>query len=302
MPNKKMAYLYLTITLCAWGSLYVVSKFVLDKVPTFTVLFIRYFIAGSVLFFVLKRRNVRKIEKQDYKYVFFVGFVGYFLSIVAQFLGTKFSNASLASLINSTNPIFIILFAVLILKEKLTFHKIICVIAAMTGTYIIIGGGSGSGHALGISLSVVSVILWSLMTVIVRKITQKYDPIQITTYAIIIATICSFPASTYELIVIPNIDIFNPTVILSLLYIGLICTALSHVLWNKSLSMIEAGNCSLFYPLQPMVSVLLGWLLLGENITIRFALGAILIIGGILFSVVGKQNKEISNEEIDSIY
>ena len=159
-------------------------------------------------------------------------------------LGTKLSNASLASLINSTNPIFIILFAVLILKEKLTFHKFICVIAA----------------------------------------------------------ICSFPVSTYELIVIQNVHLFNPTVMLSLLYIGLICTALSHVLCNESLSMIEAGSCSLFYPLQPMVSVLLGWLLLGENITIRFALGAILIISGILFSVVGNQNKEISTEEIDSVY
>lgn len=303
MPNKKMAYLYLTITLCAWGSLYVVSKFVLARVPTFTVLFIRYFIAGIVLLFVLRRKNISKIEKQDYKYVFFIGFIGYFLSIVAQFLGTKFSNASLASLINSTNPIFIILFAVLILKEKLTLHKIICVIAALTGTYIIIGGGSGSGHALGILLSVISVILWSLMTVIVRKITQKYNPIQITTYAIIIAAICSLPASIYELIVIPNIELLNPTVIISLLYIGLVCTALSHVLWNKSLSMIEAGSCSLFYPLQPMVSVLLGWLLLGEEITIRFALGAILIIGGILFSVVGNNNNnEISNQEIDSVY
>ena len=302
MSNKKMAYLYLIITLCAWGSLYVVSKFVLAKVPTFTVLFIRYFVAGIVLFFVLKRRKVSKIEKQDYKYVFFIGFVGYFLSIVSQFLGTKFTNASLASLINSTNPIFIILFAVFILKEKLTLQKVICVIVALAGTYIIIGGGSTSGHALGILLSVISVILWSLMTVIVRKITQKYNALQITTYAIIIAGICSLPFSTYELIVIPNIDIFDPIVMLSLLYIGLVCTALSHVLWNKSLSMIEAGSCSLFYPIQPMVSVLLGWSLLGENITMRFALGAVLIIGGILFSVVGNQNKEIPTDEIDSVY
>lgn len=89
MPNKKMAYLYLTITLCAWGSLYVVSKFVLGKVPIFTVLFLRYLISGITLLFVLKRKKVSKIEKQDYKYIFIIGFIGYFISIGAQLLVKK---------------------------------------------------------------------------------------------------------------------------------------------------------------------------------------------------------------------
>ena len=40
----------------------------------------------------------------------------------------------------------------------------------------------------------------------------------------------------------------------------------------------------------PMVSVLFGWMLLGESINLRFAFGAVLIIGGALFSIVGKKN------------
>lgn len=298
MPNKKMAYIYLLITFFAWGSLYVVSKFVLGKVPAFTVLFIRYFISGIVLLFILNKIKFPKIDRKDYKYIFFIGFVGYFISIGAQLLGTKLSNASLASLINSTNPIFIIIFAIIILKEKLTLQKVICVIAAITGTYIILGGGNSDGQIFGILLSVISVILWSLMTVIVRKITQKYNPLQITTYGIVVAAICSFPVSTYEIIVTPDVQLFNPTVIISLLYIALICTALSHLLWNKSLSMIEAGSCSLFYPLQPMISVLLGFLFLGEKITMSFAIGAVLIISGILFSVIGNKKQQVSNAKI----
>lgn len=231
--------------------------------------------------------------------MFFIGFIGYFLSIGAQLLGRKLSNASLSSLVNSTNPIFIIIFAILILKEKLTFQKVICVISALTGTYIILGGGSSNGQILGILLSIISVISWSLMTVTVRKITQKYNPIQITTYGIIIAAICSFPFSTYELMVTPDVELFNPIVIGSLLYIGLICTALSHLLWNKSLSMIEAGNCSLFYPLQPMISVLLGFVFLGEKITLNFAIGAVLIIGGILFSVIANNKNQVSSAKIN---
>ncbi|MEA4847513.1 MAG: EamA family transporter, partial [Clostridiaceae bacterium] len=245
-------------------------------------------IAGAVLFFILKRRKPEKIEHQDYKYVFLIGFAGYFLSMGAQFLGTKLSNASLASLINSMNPITIMMFAAIILKERLTLMKGICTALALSGVFIIAGDVDGSGKLLGILASVFSIILWSLVSVIVRRITQKYDSFQITVYGILIGAACTLPISVYELLTVPDIR-FDWKVILSLAYMGLVCTALAHVLWNKSLSMIEAGTCSLFYPLQPMVAVLLGWLFLEEKININFIIGAIFIIGGVVISLVEAQ-------------
>lgn len=290
MTNKKIAYLYLIITFCAWGSLYVVSKFVLGKVPTFTVSFLRYLISGCILLLVLRTKKLKKIEKQDYKYIFLIGFVGYFMSMTIQFMGTKLSNASLSSLVNSLNPITIMIFAAIILKEKLTLKKVFCIVLAIIGVYIIIGGVSGNGQVIwGILMSVTSVITWSFVSVMIRRVTQKYDVLQITTYGIVIAAICTLPCSGYELATTANVQ-FDWKVILALLYMGLVCTAIAHVLWNKSLSLIEAGTCSLFYPLQPMVSVLLGVIFLGESITMKFILGALLIIGGVVFSLVGNKN------------
>jgi drug/metabolite transporter (DMT)-like permease len=288
MNDKKMGYLYLALTFCVWGSLYVVSKFVLDKIPPFTVSFLRYLISGIVLFFIMKKMNLKKIEREDYKYIFVIGFLGYFLSMGAQFVGTKLSNASLASLVNSMNPIVIMLLAAIILKEKLTLKKVICIIITIIGVYIIIGGVNGDGQTLGILVSVFSVITWSFVSVIVRKITQKYDALQITAYGIFVAIVCTLPVSIYEITTTSTVH-FDYKVILSLIYMGIVCTALAHVLWNKSLSVIEASTCSLFYPVQPMVSVLLGWIFLGESIDINFIFGAILIVGGVLFSILGKR-------------
>lgn len=296
MTNKKIAYLYLIITFCAWGSLYVVSKFVLGKVPTFTVSFLRYLISGCILLLVLRTKKLKKIEKQDYKYIFLIGFVGYFMSMTIQFIGTKLSNASLSSLVNSLNPITIMIFAAIILKEKLTLKKVFCIVLAIIGVYIIIGGVSGNGQVIwGILMSVTSVITWSFVSVMIRRVTQKYDVLQITTYGIVIAAICTFPCSSYELATTSNVQ-FDWKVILALLYMALVCTAIAHVLWNKSLSIIEAGTCSLFYPLQPMVSVLLGVVFLGEAITMKFILGAVLIIGGVVFSLA--RNKNNSEESV----
>lgn len=283
MENKKIAYLYLVITFCAWGSLYVVSKFVLGKVPVVTVLCLRYFIAGITLFFINNNRKEKKIEQKDIKYVLLIGFAGYFLSVGAQLLGIKLSDASMASLVNSMNPITIMIFAAIILKEKLTVKKVICVILALIGVYIIIGDVKGNGQILGILFSIFSVILWSFVSVIVRRITQKYAASIITTYCMFIATACTLPFSIIELITTSNIQ-FDWLVIISLLYMGVICTALAYVFWNKSLSLIEAGTCSLFYPVQPMVSVILGMIFLGEQININFIFGAALIIGGALLA------------------
>lgn len=288
MTNKKVAYLYLLITFCVWGSLYVVGKLVLGKVPVITVLFLRYLIAGITLFFVLGKSKTKKIEHQDYKYIFLIGFVGYFLSIGLQFMGIKLSSASVASLVNSMNPITITVFAAIILKEKFTIRKIVCVILAIIGVYIIIGGISGNRQVLGIIFSILSVISWSFVSVIVRRITQKYSAIQITAYCMFVAAVCTLPFSGYELITEHSAQ-FDSNIILLLLYMGVVCTALANVLWNKSLSMIEAGTCSLFYPIQPMVSVLFGCMFLGENIDIRFVLGAILIIGGVLVGILEKR-------------
>jgi len=295
MKNKKLAYLYLIITFCAWGSLYVVGKFVMGKVPVFMISSVRYIIAGIILFFIMKKMKPKKIEKQDYKYIFLIGFVGYFIATVAQLIGVKFSNASLASLVNSVNPIAIMLFAAIILKEKLTLKKVICIILAVVGVHTIIGGSNESGELIGILISLFAVISWSIVSVIVRRVTQKYDPIQITTYGIIIAAISTLPFSIGEFVITPNIQI-DWTVVISLIYIGVVCTALAHFTWNKSLSMIEAGSCSLFYPIQPMMSVFLGWLFLGESININFVIGAGLIIVGVLISVIHNKDVEVDNK------
>jgi len=291
MNDKLLGYLYVLITMSAWGSVYVVSKFILGSVPTFTLLLLRYIVAAIVLYIILMKKRLSKVESQDYKYIFIIGFIGYFIGVGAQFVGTQLSNASMASLINSTNPIFIILFAVPILKEKITINKMISIITALIGAYIIIGGVQGSSMIIGIIACIIATSMWSLMSVVSKRATEKYDALTVTTYSIIVAICFTLPISAYELFTIPGIKLLEPAVILSVLYLGVICTALAFVLWSKSLSMMEAGICSLFYPVQPMVSILLGWIFLKEKMNLSFFGGAILIIAGVMFSIIGGNKK-----------
>lgn len=283
MKREKAGYIYLLLVFVIWGSLYVVSKIVLNKLPVLTVSFLRFLIAGSVMGIILWRKGPAKIQKQDFRYILLLGIVGYFLAAVAQLIGTQLAGATVASLVNSLNPVVVLFVAAAILKEKLNWQKIVGVVVSLIGVYLIIGGSSG-GALLGIVAALCSVVMWSLVTVIMRRIMQKYDPFQVTTYGIWVAAVVSLPVAIVEAVHTKNMTVDVPTV-LGLLYMGIVCTGVAHFLWGKSLSLLPASICSMFYPIQPITAVLLGIVLLGEPMTVWIAVGGVLIIGGVLFSL-----------------
>ena len=159
----KKSYVYLLTTFMLWGSLYVVSQFVLGKIPTFTVAMFRYLIAFIALSLISLKSEKEKIEKSDYKYFFIMGFIGYFISVDCQLLGTKIAGGSMASLINSLNPVIISVMAMIILNEKLEMNKIVGIVllcyACFMGFVVI--------HEYGIFKTILSIILTAVALCIV---------------------------------------------------------------------------------------------------------------------------------------
>lgn len=282
--NEKLVYLYLFLTFFLWGSLYVVSKYVLDKVPPFTVSLVRYAISFLVLLLLIRLKKLSPVEKKDYKYIFMIGFLGYFTALVLQLLGTKFSNASFAALVNSLNPIVIMIMAAIFLHERLTIQKIAGLLLGIVGVYFIIGGVHGSDMLTGIILSLISVLLWSYVSIIIRKIGHLYHPLIITAWSMGVALVFTIPASAVELMHTPAV--WDTGVVLSLIYMAIMCTCVAHLLWNESLSLIEAGTCSVFYPVQPLTATILGIIFLGEAVSISFWIGTALILVGVMLCLI----------------
>lgn len=283
MNQKRLGYIYLVITFIIWGSIYVVAKYALAVIPPLTVLLGRYALSVLILYVILKKKGMKKIERADRKYFVIIGGVGYFVSIGFQLIGTNLLDASLASLINALNPVFIPLIAALVLKERVSLRRIAGIAVSVAGVYAILGVGGGELSLAGIAASICSVTFWSVSSVMVRKVAGKYDPIQIAFVGMAIALCFNIPASIWELCTTPCR--FTLPAVLSLIYLAVICTALAHTLWNKSLQLLSAGTCSMLYPLQPLTSAVLGVLLLHEQITTGFVIGAVVISAGILIAV-----------------
>ena len=115
-----------------WGGMYVVSKYALDFIPPFTLLWLRYVTALCVLYPLAARQQKAPLTRDDQRIFLLIGFVGYVVSVGLQFIGTRLSSAHNGAIITSASPAFILLFAWLMLGERLTTRKLFSVLLAQS--------------------------------------------------------------------------------------------------------------------------------------------------------------------------
>lgn len=273
-----------------WGSQYVISKIALRTVPPVTLLALRYLVSVPALFIVLRLRHaLTPIKKGDWPILFAIGFTGYFASFCLQMLGINRLTGSVSSLLGAMNPIFIPILAAFFLHERITPAKIACVALSMAGVVVIVGV-DGTVDASGALLMLASVFLWSTASIIIRRVSERYDPMQIA----LIAILCALPfTGGWSLIELQSAPCsFTLESVLAVLYMGVLGTAVTHSLWNYSLRVMDASFCSLFYPMQPLVSSILGVLFLHEAVTPGFVIGALMICCGIVAAVISAKPRK----------
>lgn len=288
MNKRRLISLFAAFVL--WGSQYVISKIALRTVPPVTLLALRYLVSVPALFIVLRLRHaLTPIKKGDWPILFAIGFTGYFASFCLQMLGINRLTGSVSSLLGAMNPIFIPILAAFFLHERITPAKIACVALSMAGVVVIVGV-DGTVDASGALLMLASVFLWSTASIIIRRVGGRYDPMQIA----LIAILCALPfTGGWSLIELQSAPCsFTLESVLAVLYMGVLGTAVTHSLWNYSLRVMDASFCSMFYPMQPLVSSILGVLFLHEAVTPGFVIGALMICCGIVAAVISAKPRK----------
>jgi drug/metabolite transporter (DMT)-like permease len=269
-----------------WGGMYVVSKVVLDIIPPFSLVSLRLLLGSLTLAMVLIMRGFPTITRKQFWQVIGVGFVGYGVSLSLQFLGTKLSTAANGSLVTSATPAFVLIFAWILLKEKITSLRLLALFLATLGVVAVIDPRSAQLNPdlfLGNLLLLGAAVTWALYSVLVRKATQALDVLSFSLIAFLGGLPVSIPASAWELKTI-GIGEINLGIIAGVLFLGIISTALAMVLWNNAFTLVDANLASLTFFAQPVVGTLLGWLFLGEKITSLFLFGGLLIGVGLVIS------------------
>ncbi|MCA0452908.1 MAG: DMT family transporter [Chloroflexi bacterium] len=272
-----------------WGGMYVVSDVVLQVIPPFTLLTMRLvlgiLVLGGMAYF--QREKIQNLTSRQVFQLIGIGILGFGISVGAQFVGTDESTAINGSLVTSASPAFILIFAALLLHEKLTPQRIAAVILATVGVIIIIDPSKadfGSETFRGNIALAIAAVTWGLYSILIRRVSATIDTLLVTLIAFCGGLLLTVPAAVVEL-QSRSLGQIDGGIILGVLYLGVVSTAGAMWLWNRAFALIDGSIASLTFFAQPLVGAVLSVILLHQEVQPSLLVGGILIAMGVLLSV-----------------
>ncbi len=275
--------------------MYVVSKVVLAVIPPFSLITLRLILGALALWVSTLLRGRTKVTGEQFRQIFGVGIIGYGISLGFQFIGTKLSTAANASLVTSATPAFILLFAWMILRERITILRMTALVISTLGVLAVIDPRSARVDPTLFwgNLSLLAAALtWAIYSVLIRIVTRTTDVLTVSLIAFVGGLPISVPTGTWELAT-QGVGKITPGIVAGILFLGIIATALAMVLWNKAFADLDASVASLTFFAQPVVGTFLGWFFLKEKISPLFILGGLMIAIGLVIASRSSNPQEI---------
>ncbi|MGB4337377.1 MAG: DMT family transporter [Bacillota bacterium] len=297
MNLKVRAAIYLSLAAGIWGGQYAFSSWVLGSglIGPFTLLALRLAVTSLILGAIMRatRGSAALILRRDeWGEVLRIGIVGYVVSLGAQFVGTKLSGSAYGSLMTSTSPAFIVVFARLLLGQRVSPLRMGAVGLATLGAVAIVVpnlvGADSGGSPTGNLLLLAAGATWGLYTVLSKRFSARRGALAATFWASVVGAVVNLPIASLEPPPVPAQE-WPALAWAGLVYICVISTAVAFYLWNLGFELMNADAASAFFFMQPVVGATLGWWLLGEPLGPWFFIGAALIGLGLAASAMSPE-------------
>jgi len=280
MSTKDWAMLLLLSFL--WGGSFFLIGVVVAELPPLTIVTLRVGVAAITLWAVLLigGYEVPKSFKL-WRAFFMLGLLNNVIPFALIVWGQNHIGAGLASIINATTPLFTILIAgAFLADEHMSPQKVVGVVIGLFGVAVLIGGESLADIGLDMSLQTLAqlaimgaAISYGCASVFGRRFKALgISPFSTAVGQVTAATIILLPITF--MVERPD-QLANPSLQawLSIVCLGVFCTALGYILFFKILSSSGATNVVLVTFLVPITASFLGWLILNEQLRSRYFIG-----------------------------
>jgi drug/metabolite transporter (DMT)-like permease len=287
-------YLLLTLQQLIGSSTHLVAKRVVSQLSPELSLFWRSLIAAlsSMAWLLYENHRTALLHQLRLRQVVLLLVLGLLAVPLNQWCflaGVRLSTPANASLMYALTPVWTLLLSSALHQERLTALKLTGVLLAVGGVVLVLWEEAplpSSSTTLGNWLLLLASWAWALYTVLSQRVAMQLGALKTTALSMVLGWMLYLPlwaALGAEL----GLELLSPSLVLELLYMGVVTSGIGYLLWVAVLQRLEASKVAVFATLQPVLTTLAAIPLFGFVPSFPFLLGGTAILAGMLLTQLG---------------
>ncbi|MCH5224754.1 MAG: DMT family transporter [Muribaculaceae bacterium] len=287
---KLIAHIGALLVMVAWGTSFLSSKVLLVSGGFSPVeVFVYRFAFAYIILLCFTWKKVMANNYKDELLLLVCGMCAGSIYFIAENYALKYTTTGNVSLLVNVSPIFTTIMLAFIYRFLPKPNVIFGTIIAFLGVVCIIfsSGEELEINPIGDIIALSAAVSWSVYTIAVKRLTPIYSSLFITRKLFFYGVITALPLLLIQHEPLRLWQLFNleePQYLLNFLFLGLFCSAFAYLVWNDVLKQLGPMKSNNYLYVQPVVTMIAGYFLLGEQILWLGYFGCALIIGGILIS------------------
>lgn len=271
------------------------AKIALKEIDPLTVGVLRFGTSAILLNIFLRLQGKRIIPPKKYWVtIILLGFLAIPANQGCFLFGLQFTSPGHSALLYSMTPLFALLLAIPLLKERLTALKAVGMLIAFAGVLVVLldrNITTEPDFVIGDLIITIGVVTWALFTVRGKPLVQQLGSVTAITTTMTAGALLFLPLGIY------NTVTFDYSAVSSQAWIGLafitfITSTIAYPLWYWALKYMEASKLTVFIFLQPVLASLMSYIFLSEELTTHFVSGGLIVITGVFLTVSSKRRNQ----------
>ena len=282
--TRAKAIFALALVCLLWGTTWIASKEGVRYMPPLQMAGIRQFIGGLcyVLFFVAK--GERWPQGKEWQSIFVLSFLSFLMANGLSTWALKYISSGLAAIIGAIFPLWLVVIGLFSAKAKMPGKAIFGLLLGFGGVCIIfyehLQDFLTGDFRFGILLSLAATWAWAFGTIYTKKHAANFNPyfslgLQMVISGIALTSVSYSATDTIPIAAIPWQSWA------AIAYLVIFGSVISFIAYLYALQNLSTGQASLYAYINPIVAVLLGWMIFSEKLTMFIAMGGLVTLMGV---------------------
>ena len=288
--NIQLGHIMAFICVLTWGSTFVISKGLLEFLHPLQLMLLRFTLAYVALWFIHPKWYFK--WREEWRFLA-MALLANTLYCWAENTALSLTQASNVSILVSTSPLVTALILAFFCREKLSRRQLAGFGIAFAGVVLVVFNGAFALHLnpAGDILALLAAVLWAGYGMLLRRWSGSYNSILITRKLLFYAILTVLPMVIASGEPIDFARVMSWANIAKIAYLGLMGSALGYILWSGAVSRIGVLSANMYIYMIPLITLLVSVIFLNEKITAMGFAGIVLVISGMVFASLEKQDK-----------